>query len=329
MFVVTGRKEDVIMAKREILSAAEHFSLIRASRNKVAPTNSIPCHPGQTTIQVRVPYRMVGLVVGPKGATIKRIQQQTHTYIVTPSRDKDPVFEVTGMPENVDRAREEIEAHIAMRTAGSVDTTVDDDDFHYNGTDVGFESGSHRAWLFSGGVSNFHSNTAGYRNDSSSSLGSNSSESYYSGKGSAVADLSPGSSGGTFWFGDSQLPLGSEDPAIYDGLTMSALERGGASLPTTPRLSPSILARLSPSLPEDHPLVRLAQENSQSLPAFGSVFSPSSDSTGSCSPPDMRTYPKHSQVPACVRCGDNVAVLVLGGQNLVCLECSNAILQNA
>jgi hypothetical protein len=30
----------------------------------------------------------VGLVVGPKGATIKRIQQQTHTYIVTPSRDK-------------------------------------------------------------------------------------------------------------------------------------------------------------------------------------------------------------------------------------------------
>ncbi|KAF4113867.1 RNA-binding E3 ubiquitin-protein ligase MEX3C [Onychostoma macrolepis] len=339
VFVVTGRKEDVIMAKREILSAAEHFSLIRASRNKVAPTNSIPCHPGQTTIQVRVPYRMVGLVVGPKGTTIKRIQQQTHTYIVTPSRDKEPVFEVTGMPENVDRAREEIEAHIAMRTAGSVDTTVDDDDFHYNGTDVGFESGSNGSWLFSGGVSKFHSNAAGYRNDSSSSLGSNSSESYYSGKGSAVADLSPGSSGGTFWFGDSQLPLGSEDPAGYDGLTMtapsanptlwSALERGGASLPTTPRLSPSILARLSPSLPEDHPLVRLVQENSQSLPAFGSAFSPSSDSTGSSSPPDVRTYPKHSQVPACVRCGDNVAALVLGGQNLVCLECSNSILQNA
>ncbi len=219
---------------------------------QVAPTNSIPCHPGQTTIQVRVPYRMVGLVVGPKGATIKRIQQQTHTYIVTPSRDKEPVFEVTGMPENVDRAREEIEAHIVMRTAGSVDTTVDDDDFHYNGTDVGVESGSNGAWLFSGGVSSFHSKAAGYRNDSSSSLGSNSNESYYSGKGSAVADLSPGSRGGTFWFGDSQVPLGSEDPAGYEGLTMtapsanptlwSALEQGGVSLPTTPRLSPSILA---------------------------------------------------------------------------------------
>ena len=67
-------------------------------------------------LQVRVPYRVVGLVVGPKGATIKRIQQQTHTYIVTPSRDKEPVFEVTGLPENVDAARKEIEAHIALRT---------------------------------------------------------------------------------------------------------------------------------------------------------------------------------------------------------------------
>lgn len=50
----------------------------------------------QVTIQVRVPYRVVGLVVGPKGATIKRIQQSTFSYIVTPSRDKEPVFEVTG-----------------------------------------------------------------------------------------------------------------------------------------------------------------------------------------------------------------------------------------
>ena len=60
VFVVTGRKEDVGMAKREILSAAEHFSLIRASRNKVGPLSSVgapglpgaPTLPGQTTIQV-------------------------------------------------------------------------------------------------------------------------------------------------------------------------------------------------------------------------------------------------------------------------------------
>ena len=134
VFVVTGRKEDVSLAKREILSAADHFSQIRASRSKTtggcggvggggpAGINStlafgqlVANQPGQTTTQVRVPYRVVGLVVGPKGATIKRIQQQTHTYIVTPSRDKEPVFEVTGLPENVEAARKEIEAHIALR----------------------------------------------------------------------------------------------------------------------------------------------------------------------------------------------------------------------
>jgi RNA-binding protein MEX3 len=124
VFVVTGRKEDVALAKREILSAAEHFSQIRASRKGGAAGGTgapgLTCAPapvpGQITIQVRVPYRVVGLVVGPKGATIKRIQQQTHTYIVTPSRDKDPVFEVTGLPDNVQMAKREIEAHIAIRT---------------------------------------------------------------------------------------------------------------------------------------------------------------------------------------------------------------------
>lgn len=137
-------------AKREILSAAEHFSQIRASRrnNSVSSISSTgsnltpgppsPSAPGQVTIQVRVPYRVVGLVVGPKGATIKRIQQQTHTYIVTPSRDKEPVFEVTGLPENVEKARQEIESHIAMRTGGMVDAHLDDGDFQSNGVDSGF-----------------------------------------------------------------------------------------------------------------------------------------------------------------------------------------------
>lgn len=127
VFVVTGRKEDVSSAKREILSAAEHFSQIRAQRkNNPGSVGPAPnAHlPGHITIQVRVPYRVVGLVVGPKGATIKRIQQQTNTYIITPSRDKDPVFEVTGLPEDVETARKEIEAHIAIRTGGIIDSTT-------------------------------------------------------------------------------------------------------------------------------------------------------------------------------------------------------------
>ena len=58
VFIVTGRREDVEMAKREIVSAAEHFSMIRASRCKAGTgtgggTLPGPPHlPGQTTIQV-------------------------------------------------------------------------------------------------------------------------------------------------------------------------------------------------------------------------------------------------------------------------------------
>lgn len=201
VFVVTGRREDVAMARREIISAAEHFSMIRASRNKNTSLNGSgtpvpgpPNLPGQTTIQVRVPYRVVGLVVGPKGATIKRIQQQTHTYIVTPSRDKEPVFEVTGMPENVDRAREEIEAHIAMRTGGLIELQ-DENDFHANGTDVGFDLHGH-ATLWSKPSAGMTPTSvrkpfSNYRNDSSSSLGSASTDSYFGNNSSRVADYSP------------------------------------------------------------------------------------------------------------------------------------------
>uniref|UniRef100_A0A3B4VIX0 RNA-binding protein MEX3B-like n=1 Tax=Seriola dumerili TaxID=41447 RepID=A0A3B4VIX0_SERDU len=236
VFVVTGRKEDVAMAKREILSAAEHFSLIRASRNKTGPLAAVtgpgtPTLPGQTTIQVRVPYRVVGLVVGPKGATIKRIQQQTHTYIVTPSRDKEPVFEVTGMPENVDRAREEIEAHIALRTGtcGGIEAPgVDNNDFQFNGTDVSFESSAtpvglgKAGWLHAGASSPGGSGglmSSTYRNDSSSSLGSGSSsaDSFYgSGNGNRMADFSP-TCPTTLWFGESLLPVGSEELVSLGG----------------------------------------------------------------------------------------------------------------
>lgn len=60
---MTGRREDVEMAKREIVSAAEHFSMIRASRCKAgAPGGGgggslpgPPHLPGQTTIQVGRP----------------------------------------------------------------------------------------------------------------------------------------------------------------------------------------------------------------------------------------------------------------------------------
>ncbi|XP_053277438.1 RNA-binding protein MEX3B [Pleuronectes platessa] len=385
VFVVTGRKEDVAMAKREILSAAEHFSLIRASRNKTGPPSAatgpgVPTLPGQTTIQVRVPYRVVGLVVGPKGATIKRIQQQTHTYIVTPSRDKEPVFEVTGMPENVDRAREEIEAHIALRTGtGAVGIEApgaDNNDFQYNGTDVSFEHSAAAAglgkagWLNAGastsaggagggggssslvslsvnGTQQINSNinsgvrmSSNYRNDSSSSLGSGSSsaDSFY-GNGNRMADFSPtcqfnanannnnnSNAGSTaLWFGESLLPVGSEDlvslgvggsSSGFDALTISTAQASHpaaqppiwssfvdqqplqvfdvlqtqTSQPGTPRLSPTFSGTEALEHPQAQrvhrgPLGLAGTLDAQRFPSYSSAFSSSSESTASSSSP--------------------------------------------
>ncbi|XP_010995297.3 RNA-binding E3 ubiquitin-protein ligase MEX3C [Camelus dromedarius] len=361
IFVVTGRKEDVAMAKREILSAAEHFSMIRASRNKNGPAlgglSCSPNLPGQTTVQVRVPYRVVGLVVGPKGATIKRIQQQTHTYIVTPSRDKEPVFEVTGMPENVDRAREEIEMHIAMRTGNYIELN-EENDFHYNGTDVSFEGGTlGSAWLSSNPVPPSRARMiSNYRNDSSSSLGSGSTDSYFG--SNRLADFSPTSpfSTGNFWFGDTLPSVASEDLAVdspaFDSLPTSAqtiwtpfepvnpLSGFGSDPPgnmkTQRRGSQPSTPRLSPTFPEsiEHPLARRVRSDPPStgnhvglpiyIPAFSNGTNSYSSSNGgstSSSPPESRR--KHD----CVICFENevIAALVPCGHNLFCMECANKI----
>lgn len=129
------------------------------------------------------------------------------------------------MPENVDRAREEIEAHIALRTGscGGVEAPgVDNSDFQFNGKDVSFETSANAigladaGWLHAGGSSpggggllpvsingtqRVNSNISSavrmsstYRNDSSSSLGSGSSsaDSFYGGgNGNRMADFSP------------------------------------------------------------------------------------------------------------------------------------------
>ncbi|NXR06136.1 MEX3D protein, partial [Semnornis frantzii] len=313
VFIVTGRKEDVEMAKREILSAAEHFSMIRATRNKVnglaGAMQGPPNLPGQTTIQVRVPYRVVGLVVGPKGATIKRIQQQTHTYIVTPSRDKEPVFEVTGMPENVDRAREEIEAHITMRTGSFVDVNADND-FHSNGTDVCLDLQGSPASLWAKAPHPARRPSAALRNDSLSSLGSASTESYYSARVADASPTSPYSTSSGFTFSEPPgAPLGSEECDFgFDFLALdlttpttiwSPFERSGNPLQafsscssinsSQRRNSSTATPRHSPTLPEsggvalDHPLARRIQSDPVStlswLPTQGSLSS-FSNSTG-------------------------------------------------
>ncbi|MEN2500058.1 MAG: Zinc ion binding [Marteilia pararefringens] len=61
------------------------------------PNNNVlysSCH-------LRVPYNIVGLLVGPKGVTIKEIQSLSGCYIITPNRNRDPIFEIFGFPSNI------------------------------------------------------------------------------------------------------------------------------------------------------------------------------------------------------------------------------------
>uniref|UniRef100_A0A4X2LEJ7 Mex-3 RNA binding family member D n=1 Tax=Vombatus ursinus TaxID=29139 RepID=A0A4X2LEJ7_VOMUR len=357
IFIVTGRKEDVEMAKREILSAAEHFSMIRATRNKVngltGAVQGPPNLPGQTTIQVRVPYRVVGLVVGPKGATIKRIQQQTHTYIVTPSRDKEPVFEVTGMPENVDRAREEIEAHITMRTGSFIDAGAEND-FHSNGTDVCLDLLGGPAGLWAKAPNPARRPSAGLRADGLAPV-----EAFY-GSRAPAAEASPtspygpgpgpGGGGGFSFGGDSQsdcdfgfdfLALDLTTPATI----WSPFERtnplqafgGCPSVPGCPQrrnsgLSGAATPRHSPTLPEpggislEHPLARRIPSEPVSalswLPGPQGSLSSFSNSTGYSSSSSSEGARKASR--DCMVCYESevIAALVPCGHNLFCMECA-------
>ncbi|KAH7709524.1 Protein MEX-3 protein a [Aphelenchoides avenae] len=111
VFIIEGRLWDVIEARQEIERAAEHFTRIRGYG--CAPTSLASL---SVTAFIRVPPGLAGLVVGPKGATIKRIQQDTGTIIVSPTSDQPPIFEVTGLPQDIEAARFEIEQHLLQRT---------------------------------------------------------------------------------------------------------------------------------------------------------------------------------------------------------------------
>jgi len=135
IFLLLARKQNSTSTSSN--SSTSSGSNTNLHYNSLIYPSSTSTNIQQITIQVRVPYRVVGLVVGPKGATIKRIQQTTNTYIVTPGRDKEPVFEIAGLPENVEAARIEIESHIAARTGQTSD--IEENDFEkelYSITDI-------------------------------------------------------------------------------------------------------------------------------------------------------------------------------------------------
>uniref|UniRef100_A0AAR2LZD7 RING-type domain-containing protein n=1 Tax=Pygocentrus nattereri TaxID=42514 RepID=A0AAR2LZD7_PYGNA len=321
VFLITGRKEDVALARREIISAAEHFSMLRASRNKLGVSfNGSPPTPlpGQTTIQVRVPYRVVGLVVGPKGSTIKRIQQQTCTYIVTPSRDSDPVFEITGSPGNAERAREEIEAHIAFRTGGLHDHNNENDCLGPESSNGGLESRLQQVWGLQGGQ----------RKPLTSSYRQNFSD--------AIVGSSGGGGGGSGIYskGDFPTPNNGDKPCSYFGsegsqswgdpdypkqvayyVQQRSKSFGGLPLPLT---------RLSPGLPEPcgtgGSSTTVGSPHAQARRAHSEPTSASTPFAGRLPVPDSPPAVARD----CMTCFESkvTAALVPCGHNLFCMECA-------
>ncbi|KAM9806540.1 RNA-binding protein MEX3A [Syngnathus typhle] len=326
VFLITGRKEDVALARREIISAAEHFSMLRASRNKlgVSFSGSPPTPlPGQTTIQVRVPYRVVGLVVGPKGSTIKRIQQQTCTYIVTPSRDRDPVFEITGSPSNAERAREEIEAHIAFRTGGLHDHNNENDCLGPNGGSSpagssgsgggGLESRLQQVWGLQGGQRK--PLTSSYRQNFSDALGGGGS-----GDGVGIYNKGNFSSSGekpcSFFGSEGTQSWG--DPDYPKQMAFYAQQRsksfGGLPLPLT---------RLSPGLPEPPANSSVGGMASPHAQARRAHSEPTSAGEGGF-PGRLPVPDSPPAVRDCMTCFESkvTAALVPCGHNLFCMECA-------
>uniref|UniRef100_A0A3Q3AWC6 RING-type domain-containing protein n=2 Tax=Kryptolebias marmoratus TaxID=37003 RepID=A0A3Q3AWC6_KRYMA len=331
VFLITGRKEDVALARREIISAAEHFSMLRASRNKlgVSFSGSPPTPlPGQTTIQVRVPYRVVGLVVGPKGSTIKRIQQQTCTYIVTPSRDRDPVFEITGSPSNAERAREEIEAHIAFRTGGLHDHNNENDCLGPNGgsspagSTGGLESRLQQVWGLQGGQRK--PLTSSYRQNFSDTIVGGGSG---GGEGGGIYNKGNYSSSGEkpcSYFG-SEGTQGWGDPDYPKQVSFYTQQRsksfGGLPLPLT-RLSPGLAEPCGGGTANNSSVTSIVSgsPHAQARRAHSEPTSAGEGFPGRLPVPDSPP----ATVRDCMTCFESkvTAALVPCGHNLFCMECA-------
>ena len=321
-------------AKREVVAAADHFTQIRAARKNNAMQNqSTQCLGSpveeRITIYVRVPYRVVGLVVGPKGATIKRIQQLTNTYIVTPSRDKEPCFEVTGKPEDAERAKREIESYIAMRTGGSV--TDSDSDSEYNSLmslSVDTSPGLHRRRLSDATQSKF------MQQFSPRSSVSPPSPPY-------VGVTEPGPCNGAplenppvttptgNWGGTQEAAATTRSPlssAVFGRFARSnSFNSPDMFVYGTPPLSAPVSVASNGAF--DFTSVQEALPKQEPPSPTYSCSSNSSDGTAVTSPkPFTRIMRRHS----CIVCHerDVVAALVPCGHNLFCFTCANSVVSS-
>jgi RNA-binding protein MEX3 len=286
-------------------------------------------------LQIKVPVKIVGLVVGSKGQTIKNIQQQTHTYIVTPSRDKEPVFEVTGLPENVQQCRRQIEAHIALRTGnmsnmmgnsmngmngnllGNNDETVAPDLLQclYN---KGLESLFNYLEPNGGSGDNMSGNNMTNGNDCGQTTMSNncmSNSSLSNGMGMGGCDQFITSNGVTM--------ASSTGSNCSSSASTSSSTSSKSAVMIRPELI-NIWKSLGESIDCDEGIGE--SPNIWTLPTSNSIIGSRASPSTSASPTDS-LLTGNSMKRECLVCGDKevTAALVPCGHNLFCLDCANRI----
>lgn len=119
VFIVKGKMEDVFEAVKAIKSASDFFTSLE-NEKELSHNVAITSSQGQDIIVVKfsIPECYVGLVVGVKGVTIKEIEKQTKAYIQSPTMDAEPIFTITGSPENCEKAMNLISRYLVLRGVG-------------------------------------------------------------------------------------------------------------------------------------------------------------------------------------------------------------------
>ncbi|KAH9404321.1 Mex-3 RNA binding member C [Tyrophagus putrescentiae] len=106
VFEISGRRQNVEKAKQRILEEeiAYSKSLFERACNYREGDRRM--------LNLYLPSRFIGLVVGKKGSSIKRIMEMSSTTIVTPKVNTINIFEIYGTQWQIQRAVELIKKHI-------------------------------------------------------------------------------------------------------------------------------------------------------------------------------------------------------------------------
>ncbi len=114
VFEISGRRQNVEKAKQRILEEeiAYSKSLFERACNYREGDRRM--------LNLYLPSRFIGLVVGKKGSSIKRIMEMSSTTIVTPKVNTINIFEIYGTQWQIQRAVELIKKHITSNNDVSI-----------------------------------------------------------------------------------------------------------------------------------------------------------------------------------------------------------------